>query len=228
MRAIKFMAALFYVFLLSSAAFSATGSDICSSVGLTQYRPSGSCGTIERTCCRNGYFSEWGQSCTGKDNCTAQQYWNGYSCVLNCSIDSVKAANKFVCCAGAAESDNICYKDCYQWSALGSGTQNCYYYPTTMMGCYGPGEIYYNGAYCLNGCKSIFESLSSLPCASAVEGDECSKSDYNNYGSDGKIYSAPCNRIQGEEFYHYGYEEWVTVARITNFNCTKKRCKNGW
>ena len=96
------------------------------------------------------------------------------------------------------------------------------------MGCYGTGEIYYNGPYCLNGCKSIFESLSSLPCASAVEGDECSKSDYNNYGSDGKIYSPPCNRIQGEEFYHYGYEEWVTVTRITNFNCTKKRCKNGW
>lgn len=84
------------------------------------------------------------------------------------------------------------------------------------MGCYGPGEIYYNGAYCLNGCKSIFESLSSLPCASAVEGDECSKSDYKNYG------------IQGEEVYYYGYEEWVTLARITNFNCTKKRCKNGW
>lgn len=228
MKTIVALTIIFVVSLFPLSAFGATGGDSCSSVGLVQYRPSGSCDTAQRTCCRNGYYSVWGSNCSGADNCTSSQVWNGSSCVIDCSVPSIKAANKAYCCASVAESDDTCYKDCYKWTIRGSGTQNCYYQPTTMYGCQ-VGEIYYNGPYCLHGCKDNIELLSSLPCVSATEGSECSASDYRNYPYEGlKAMGPPCSQMKGEEYYYYGWDKWITVVRVNEFFCSKTRCKNGW
>ncbi len=36
----------------------------CGNSGTVQYKPSGSCGTSERTCCSNGKWSGWGEKCS--------------------------------------------------------------------------------------------------------------------------------------------------------------------
>ncbi len=49
-------------------------------LGQTQYKPSGSCGTSSRKCCSNGSWSAWDGECDGASSCTANQCWNGRKC----------------------------------------------------------------------------------------------------------------------------------------------------
>lgn len=73
----KSLIKLFFVFFLfvlaGNYAFSADSSESCSSsyYDMLQYKPDGSCGTKQRTCCSSsGKWSNWGEDCTcGKNEC---------------------------------------------------------------------------------------------------------------------------------------------------------------
>ena len=53
--------AFLFIFFVS---FSALGfAESCSSVGVVQYKPKGSCDTSSRTCCPNKIWSGWGEDC---------------------------------------------------------------------------------------------------------------------------------------------------------------------
>ncbi len=53
--------AFLFMFFVS---FSALGfAESCSSVGVVQYKPKGSCDTSSRTCCPNKIWSGWGEDC---------------------------------------------------------------------------------------------------------------------------------------------------------------------
>ena len=50
----------------------------CSSWGQVQYKPNGTCGTTQRTCCATtGAWSDWGGSCP---SCASSQCWDGTKC----------------------------------------------------------------------------------------------------------------------------------------------------
>lgn len=73
----KSLIKLFFVFFLfvlaGNYAFSADSSESCSSsyYDMLQYKPDGTCGTKQRTCCSSsGKWSNWGEDCTcGKNEC---------------------------------------------------------------------------------------------------------------------------------------------------------------
>ena len=48
--------------------------------GQVQYKPSGECGTSERTCCSNRIWSAWDGECSGSSLCSSSQCWNGSKC----------------------------------------------------------------------------------------------------------------------------------------------------
>lgn len=71
----KIVIKLFFVFFLFVFAgnyiFAADSSESCSDYESLQYKPDGSCGTKQRTCCSSsGKWSNWGEDCTcGQDKC---------------------------------------------------------------------------------------------------------------------------------------------------------------
>ena len=214
---------LFFSFFLTvSLAYGET----CSSVGVKQYKPDGNCGTVQRECCRNGSWSSWGGGCSGAANCTSSEIWNGRECI-NCSNATVKAANKAYCCPSAAQTDNVCYKDCYHWTG-DSGTVVCY------DGSYIPCGSSYNG-YCTGKCSAYFSTLETglyERCRNVSIGSECSLSDYNEYPGDkdglGGVtgMGIPCLDYRILK-YSAGY---ISEIQAYHLWCAKSstRCKNGW
>ena len=79
---------LFFVFFLfvfaGNYVFAADSSESCSNYDTVQYRPYGTCGTEERTCCSSsGKYSNWGEDCTCGENECYITYAN--RCVERCS-----------------------------------------------------------------------------------------------------------------------------------------------
>lgn len=68
-----------FLFMFFVSFVSLAFAEICSDVGVVQYKPSGTCGTSKRSCCSNGSWSEWDKAC-GKADCTSDQCWNGSKC----------------------------------------------------------------------------------------------------------------------------------------------------
>lgn len=208
--------------------------------GLTQYRPdpADGCNTQQRVCCNSGNWSAWGGACTGADNCTSSEVWNGKECI-NCSNAAVKAANKAYCCPSAPQTDTVCYKDCYYWTGT-TGTVDCYKAGSSSAAGVCNGTMYQG--YCTGDCSGQFSNQMQgiySACAGVSMGDECSENDYNNYtynsltvtpgsslgGLGGE--TVPCSQYSIEET-TMGYI--ISKMRAYHFWCAKSstKCKNGW
>ena len=59
----KTVRSVFFAVFCLFACISLSYAESCSAAGQVQYKPSGSCGTSERTCCLNRQWSDWGGSC---------------------------------------------------------------------------------------------------------------------------------------------------------------------
>ncbi len=84
----------------------------CSSSGSVQYKPNGSCGTSQRTCCAaTGAWSDWDGSCP---SCTSNQCWNGSKCEdkpsTSCSCTNGTCTRTWTCTPGTGWSytDGTC------------------------------------------------------------------------------------------------------------------------
>lgn len=66
---------------------------MCSSLGEKQYKVNGACGTLERTCCSNGSWSDWGKDCPAVPSCSSSQCWNGSSCESKGSVSRSCSGN---------------------------------------------------------------------------------------------------------------------------------------
>ena len=86
----------------------------CSSSGSVQYKPNGSCGTSQRTCCASGNWSAWGAECTGSDNCASGECWTGSTCASKppapCSCTNGTCTRTWTCTHGKGWSytDGTC------------------------------------------------------------------------------------------------------------------------
>lgn len=52
-----------FLFMFFVSFVSLAFAEICSDVGVVQYKPSGTCGTSKRSCCSNGSWSGWDEDC---------------------------------------------------------------------------------------------------------------------------------------------------------------------
>lgn len=102
--------AVFCFFTAVSLAYA----ESCSSSGSVQYKPNGSCGTSQRTCCASGNWSAWGAECTGSDNCASGECWTGSTCASKppapCSCDNGTCTRTWTCTHGKGWSytDGTC------------------------------------------------------------------------------------------------------------------------
>lgn len=99
-------------------------------VGTNQYKASGECDTLERTCCKNGFFSEWGKECDPSSNCSSNQCWNGSSCVSKptqqCSCSNGTCTRTYTCNTGTGWTykDSTC-KCNSGYSYINGSCQDC-------------------------------------------------------------------------------------------------------
>ncbi len=179
-------------------------------------------GTQYRTCrasCGGGECDGWG-AC----NCNSGYVLSGGICA-SCNDNSIRAANKSKCCPSAAQSDDICYKDCYKWEC-GSGSVSCVRECSYIGGC--PSGCYYfpsGGGSCTDNCRGITDAMQNSTCK-GKNGAECSASDAMNYGE----FSTPCNYAEPERTESSGWETYILSLKVYNCFCkkTSPRCKNGW
>ena len=86
----------------------------CTTAGQVQYKPSGTCSTSQRTCCKSGNWSDWGSSCVGADNCASDECWTGSVCSskppVSCSCTNGTCTRTWTCTPGSGWSytDSSC------------------------------------------------------------------------------------------------------------------------
>ncbi len=115
---------LFVLFIFSVVSAYA---ESCSSVGSTQnkYTASGCSYTTQtRTCCANGSWSSWDKACTGKENCTSSQCWNGSKCEDKGSTSRSCSGNVSNASGGTQTRTATCGSGGWQYGSW-TGTCTC-------------------------------------------------------------------------------------------------------
>jgi len=176
----------------------------------TQTQPTtqscGSGGTQTRSCtasCSGGTCGAW-------STCSA----------IDCSVASVKAANKATCCPSMPKTDTVCYTVSYAWSCNSYSDYNCY---TQNVSSCSNGTYSASCGYCVNECSAIRSAAKPRPCdqyyaSDCSAGSEGSKCYYVPGGSEQTWAQSDCPEI------------WGKVMEIDYQDCTCKAAytKNGW
>ncbi len=90
--------------------------------GQKEYKPSGSCGTSERTCCSDGTWSDWDGECGGSSSCGTNQCWNGLKCEAKGTVSKTCSGNVANAKSGTLTRTATCHSS--GWS-YGSWTGTC-------------------------------------------------------------------------------------------------------
>ena len=85
-----------------------SNAESCSTSGQVQYKVDGSCGTLERKCCANKQWSEWGDICSNQENCTDIGYWWDGSACVECTNLQESSAHYI----GNGGTENKCPFEC--------------------------------------------------------------------------------------------------------------------
>ena len=130
--------------------------------GAIQYKASGECDTLERTCCEYGYFPEWGKDCDSP--CSSNQCYNGSSCVnkpsQQCTCSNGTCTRTYTCNNGSGWTfkDSLC--NCNSGFKYKNGScENC-------IKAESPTFKVSNCMECWNKALSITNSSSYRQCAS--------------------------------------------------------------
>lgn len=109
----QFLLLVFFVYC-AIYAFSATSGEKCSSSGVVQYKPDGNCDTVTRTCCGNGYFSDWDSECSEEDNCKDGYVLYEGSCkpIISVKISGDKGSADYALFSPGREAQEswVCYE----------------------------------------------------------------------------------------------------------------------
>lgn len=99
--------------------------ETCSTVNQIQYKPSGSCSTVERKCCANKQWSEWGADCpsvfecdaaakpSDKQSCGGGTQSRSVSCDTSTGNWKTGAWGECVCYAGYGKCNGVCNREPY-------------------------------------------------------------------------------------------------------------------
>ena len=157
----------------------------CSSVGASQtkYTASGcDTETSTRTCCKDGFWSDWGTSCTGSQNCTSSQCWNGSSCTSKGTVSRACSGNVTNATGGTQTRTATCNKGSGWTYGVWTGTCTCkstYTWNGSM--CYKP------SACSITSCPSGQHLINAGTSSCCCEYDTCETTQYGQ--------AAPCKCI---------------------------------